>query len=168
MDKLTHWQSLGAPDSPTALIGGLLLLPCLLGAFVAPKQYTSTVAAKVVNSHYLAQKFANEYAAWRACHSQTCPESLDDVRPPNRKSDRDLWGRPFIMRCGDDAPPGDLAFGVTSVGRDGILGTRDDIHSWAEPDMAAYATPRRGAFGLLDYVAHWIGLGETGHTRQNQ
>jgi hypothetical protein len=76
-------------------------------------------------------------------HDAPCPQSLatlvDErylVRMP-----RDQWGAPLVFVC-----PGvhqrDGA-DITSAGRDGKLGTGDDIHSWEEMGSSNHAFPRR-------------------------
>jgi len=54
------------------------------------------------------------------------PHHLRDLaagRPLRMDWLTDAWGRPFRYETG----PGDLTFTLTSVGRDGILGTADDM-----------------------------------------
>lgn len=67
------------------------------------------------------------YTLWQKDHpGEICPRRFADLVPyTNKKDIRDPWRSPMQMRCA----PG-VAFGVSSVGPDGIDGTDDDIRSW--------------------------------------
>lgn len=82
------------------------------------------------------QKYAFEaYPMWQAAHpDQRCPASLDDLNEYISATDSvDLWGHALKMHCGPNAPSSTAAFGVQSLGPDGIIDDCDDVYSWEPP-----------------------------------
>jgi hypothetical protein len=75
--------------------------------------------------------YRSRYQRWNEQHPGTCPGSLGELAGGEIEPQVhvDPWGRPFVMKCGDQAPEGH-AFGVMSLGPDGEEGTDDDLQSW--------------------------------------
>ena len=42
----------------------------------------------------------------------------------------DPWGRPYVVRCGAELPPGVRGIAVLSLGPDGEADTGDDVRAW--------------------------------------
>jgi hypothetical protein len=89
---------------------------------------------KVRWAWFVARDFASAFATWQDNNPNggECPSSIQELLPDYKHDLRDPWGSPFVMLCGDQAPPdaGDAKFGIVSAGPDRKLGTADDIHSW--------------------------------------
>jgi len=82
-----------------------------------------------------------------ATATNRCPSTSD-----LRKSDVDAWNQPFLISCEQGNP---IMVVVTSVGRDGMRGTADDIKRSAEAvvDGGAPVEPARDADPKPDQAA---------------
>ncbi len=65
------------------------------------------------------------YPAWLADHpGERCPPSIAELAAAGHRGEtRDVWGEDYVLVCGR------RGIVVISPGEDGILGTRDDVHS---------------------------------------
>jgi hypothetical protein len=75
--------------------------------------------------------YRSRYQLWSEKNPGKCPASLAEMVGGDTEPQVhvDPWGRPFVMKCGDQAPEGH-PFGVLSLGPDGQEGTDDDLRSW--------------------------------------
>ena len=107
-----------------AMIFGFLVLPAITG---------KSEKARIKMTQVKLTELAASYERWSVDHYQEdCPSDLNALVDSRKKSDlKDGWGKPFVMRCGNDAPEGE-GFGVTSGGPDKKVGTEDDLNSWDE------------------------------------
>jgi hypothetical protein len=78
------------------------------------------------------EKYAFEaYPSWSAQHPEKmCPASIAELREYMSGDEKDPWGHPYKMMCGQDLPAGAKGLAVMSLGPDGKDGTADDIKSW--------------------------------------
>lgn len=88
-------------------------------------------AAKEASARAAVRAFALEaYPRWSLDHPlDRCARLEDLARLANQRTE-DPWGNPYVVLCGDTAPPGVTGMGVLSLGPDGKQGTPDDIKSW--------------------------------------
>lgn len=90
--------------------------------------------AKGELARVMARKLANEaYPQWslRAASPGGCPATADLAEYVAQRPDfKDPWGRPYVVRCGEQLPPGVQGIAVLSSGPDGKPDTADDLRSW--------------------------------------
>ena len=109
-----------------------IIVACMMASFGAvhaePKTESKPATAKLVVKKYAYEAFPQ----WAVEHpDKACPDRLAHLAAYiHRKDDKDPWGRPYRMFCGDNLPKDVKGFGVVSLGEDGKLGTADDIKSW--------------------------------------
>lgn len=65
-----------------------------------------------------------------------CPKSSQDIKAAGilKKVVKDPWGGDYVIKC----PGENGSVDISSAGKDGEMGTEDDINSWAE-DLGAEA-----------------------------
>ncbi len=115
----------------------LAIIALVMGLLVGPAVINSLHDARVRTARLMSRQIEGAYARWSMDTNETCPDSLDALKPAlgRRVSDtiKDPWGHEYVLKCGDTAP--DACAGrlcSLSVGRDGKEGTEDDIKSWTE------------------------------------
>jgi hypothetical protein len=104
---------------------GALTIGCVVSvAYVGTRVMECFGESKAEVARMLAKEAARATERWRAHHG-SCPHSLDDLRDyTNFDVREDPWGNQYIVVC-------DLRDAVVlSAGRDGRLGTADDITSY--------------------------------------
>jgi len=112
-----------------ALVMGLVVGPRVMRLFSQSKDKIAWIAAK---------KLANEqYGDWAQNHpSKTCPDKIEDLTAQaNSEDNKDPWGNPYLMFCGQNAPAGvKNGVGIKSLGPNGkddnCAEKSDDICSW--------------------------------------
>ncbi len=102
------------------------------------------------NTNILVAKIANEaYVHWTYATGERCPSSLGDLaRYRNKRDTKDGWGNELVMVC-DPSGTHTPAFGVYSLGPDGVAHTGDDIISWDETDELSQLKSAQAAHELL-------------------
>lgn len=111
----------------------LAILATVMGLLIGPRVMELFVTSKGETTQIKLKKFAYEaYPSWAAAnHTVGCPASLAELAPyMNGDDTSDSWGRPLELRCGANLPAGVKGIGVVSRGKDGELGTADDLSSW--------------------------------------
>jgi hypothetical protein len=110
---------------------GLFVVPSM---FQPRRMHCCFPASKEDDAKMTARKYAYEaYPCWVSAHpDRTCPGSLLELNEwMNNKDIRDVWGNDYVMVCGEKG------IVVVSPGKDGALGTADDITSldrdWNKP-----------------------------------
>lgn len=64
--------------------------------------------------------------------SGKCPKTVQDIKAAGiiKKATKDPWGNAYEIKC-----PGEHGeFDISSPGKDGQMGTDDDINSWSDKD----------------------------------
>jgi hypothetical protein len=111
---------------------GLVMLVVASGCGTAERA-EKLEASKRDRARLAVMKLANEgFPMWAARHMDAaCPRSVDELAQLLwDREERDPWGRPFVIQCGADLPPGAHGIAISSLGRDGAPNTADDIASW--------------------------------------
>lgn len=111
----------------------LAILALVMGLVVGPRVMKMFGQSKTDIAKLTAKKFADEaYPSWSTANpSKACPDKLEDLSEfMNSKENKDPWGNPYKMMCGQNAPAGVKGLAVMSNGEDGKEGTSDDIKSW--------------------------------------
>jgi len=115
----------------------LAIIGLIMGLLVGPMVMNSLKDAKVDTAYKMANNIDAAYAKWQIDAESPCPVTIDDLKESlgKRKTDKvnDPWGKPYILKCGDEAPAECEGFCTLSMGVDGKEGTADDVKSWIKP-----------------------------------
>jgi hypothetical protein len=109
------------------LVGGLLFF-LVVGPEI-DRDYCGCSADDNVRA--MARHIASARARWSTVTKRDCPASIDDLKAElgRRPGDSvlDEWGHPYVLQCGATAC--EEGFCAVSKGKDGVLGTADDVSS---------------------------------------
>ena len=106
---------------------------CDKGASPGPFQESKAELARAY-SKKLAFEAYPQFAA-RPSNQGKCPTIADLAEYINQRPDfTDPWGKPYVIQCGAELPPGARGIAVSSRGADGREGTADDQRSWDDDD----------------------------------
>jgi prepilin-type N-terminal cleavage/methylation domain-containing protein len=111
----------------------LAILALVMGLVVGPRVMKMFGESKVDIARATVRKYAFEaFPSWAAANpSKACPDDLSSLNEyMNNKDNKDPWGQPYKMMCGQNLPPGAKGIAVMSNGEDQKEGTADDIKSW--------------------------------------
>jgi type II secretory pathway pseudopilin PulG len=112
----------------------LAIIALVMGFLVGPKVLESFKDAKEDTASAIVKQLAHEaYPRWDADNpNKGCPQAVDELlKYTNLKENKDAWGQPYILLCGENAPKGARGgIGVLSKGPDKKRDTDDDIKSW--------------------------------------
>ena len=109
----------------------LAIIAMVTAFLVGPRVIIAIRDAEIKTATQATVDFAySAFAQWgNDNRSKGCPSDLSELYPyVNNRDDKDPWGEPYILVCGDSVPT--TGFGVRSKGPDKKLDTEDDIKSW--------------------------------------
>ncbi len=109
----------------------LAIIAMVTAFLVGPRVLAALKKSEINVAKQITVDFAySAYTQWKSDNpGKDCPSSLSDLYPyVNKREDKDPWGQPYILVCGEQAPA--TGFGVMSKGPDKKKGGGDDIKSW--------------------------------------